>query len=124
MGVRDRAEEWLGRPLGRCGKASKLFLKDEAWTDGPAWWFDIQTERVASKECADMDMLCETSDGFHHLRVPTSFFQENSSRMETALNGGQECYRLHLSASDRDRFTDVRVSGGVDFSHYLVCRQG
>lgn len=123
-GTRKRAEEWLAKPLGRCAKVSKFYREDESRTCSPVWWFDIQVERVSSGECTDMSLLCEASEGFCQLKVPCSFFLKNRDHLVVEMNKGQDCYRLHLSARDEDRFVDLRGPGNVDFSQWLVEKDG
>jgi hypothetical protein len=84
------------------------------------WWFDISLQRVAQPTAGlfvhllPFDQRCAT---LHHLKIPTSYFQENLPKL--VVRNDRMAISLELSADSRNLFQDMRPgSAGVGFAQF------
>lgn len=98
-------------------RVSKLFHENESWTKSPAWWIEIPLKKLKDSPSREIHLLCQNdSDSFYYLCVPISFLNENLSKLAVIKN---EKISLFLSASQKDRFVDLRGPGKIDFGKWL-----
>jgi len=99
---------------------SKLYSGDESSTGKSAWRFEFP-QAVASDRAFDHVHLLCAKDGaasdFYHLRVPTSYLQEQCTALDVRRDTGK--FTLILSAENSQRFVDQRSEGSVRFDSFL-----
>ena len=85
------------------------------------WWFDIPVEKFTSGKYGTLDLLLvsEGENMLYHLRVPTSYVQENLSKFH--VRDDKESVSLELSSLASNTFQDVQPeSNKMPFAQFLV----
>ncbi len=96
--------------------ASRFFPPAESWTARAAWAITIAESKLDGT--GKLIFLCEreSGDGFHVLGVPREWLRD---RAEQFAHSHGQC-RLFLSAEAGELFTEVRGTGSVDFTGWVV----
>ena len=115
-------EHWLKLHSGQRGtkfRVSRFYPADRSRARRDTWWFEFPESDFAEEgKCTSF--LCQDESNprqFHHLLVPNSFIQRIKSELDFRVD--RQLYSIYLSADDKDRFKELRGSGGTDFSAFL-----
>ncbi len=95
---------------------SRFFPPSKSWTKRSAWAITLAEQKLDGP--GKLVFVCEREDGngFHVLGVPRPWLRDHAVRFDRS--DGK--YRLFLSAKAGELFTEVRGTGRVGFSEWLV----
>lgn len=91
-----------------------------------AWWLEIPVRLLESHQ--HTNLLCENGENigreFFHLRVPIAYIAKHRHSLDLRLDKDPHKFALHLSARQDDLFRDKRGVGEVDFSQFVMPKDG
>ena len=99
---------------------SKYYQPEESWPKENVWWPQIPIKAIDSKKTGYINILCQVApnkNDFHHLKVPTKFFNEHLKKFHR-LN--DKIVDLYLSADPTRLFIEERGDGSLNFRIFLV----
>jgi len=122
MSIGPDARRWF---LSKYGKSknkiytSKYYLPEESWPKKDVWWPQIPPSAIDKSKFSHVNILCQVAPGkndFHYLKVPTNYLNENLEKFHRV----GEIISLYLSAESHNLFREIRGTGNLDFSKFLV----
>ena len=122
MSISPDARRWFLSKYGETKNkiySSKYYLPEESWPKKHVWWMQVPSHALNEKKYNAVNLLCQVAPGenqFHLLNVPVKFFHENQDNFHR-IDGEID---LYLSAEPSNLFTEIRGTGNLDFSKFLV----
>lgn len=124
--MRSYGKAWFhnNRPefAGEDMRVSKLYAPQEAW------WLEIPVWLLEKHPTAHTNLLCENGENlgreFFHLRVPIPYIIKHRHSLDLRRDNDPHKFSLHLSAKPGNLFRDERGVGSVDFSQFVVPKDG
>jgi len=124
INMRSQGLAWLetkGTHRDELTKVSRYYTSEIARSGVPGWWFEFPETNFSADPNGYINLLCQSEKephSFYHFRIPNSYFAKH--KRELAFRRDRRMYSLHLSGEAGRKFQDVRGSGKVDFSSFLV----
>jgi hypothetical protein len=99
--------------------ASKYYLPEESWPKKHVWWLQIPSHALDPKTHDYVNLLCQVAPSetnFHYLKVPVSYLLQHLEKFHK-IGGKMDMY---LSAEPDTLFMEIRGTGRLDFSQFVV----
>jgi hypothetical protein len=122
MSIGPDARRWF---LSRYGVtknktfASKYYLPEESWPKKHVWWIQIPSHALDPKSRDYVNLLCQVAPAetnFHYPKVPVSYLLQHLEKFHK-IGGKMDMY---LSAEPDTLFMEIRGTGRLDFSRFVV----
>lgn len=98
---------------------SKYYLPEESFPKKDVWWLQIPLAAIDSNRFTHVNLICQVAPGandFHYLKVPVKYCQEHLNKFHRV----NDIPHLYLSAEPDTLFTEIRGTGKLDFSQFLI----
>jgi hypothetical protein len=122
MSIGPDARRWFLSKYGASKNktyVSKYYLPEESWPKKHEWWVQIPSHALDPKSYKYVNILCQVApftNDFHFLLVPLKYLLEHFEKFHK-IGGKMDMY---LSAEPDTLFTEIRGSGKLDFSKFVV----
>ena len=122
MSISPNARRWFLSKYGETKNkiyTSKYYLPEESWPKKHVWWPQIPMSAIDTSKYNFVNLVCQVApdkNDFHYLKVPTSYLNENLKKFHRV----GDIISLYLSAEISNLFAEIRGTGNLDFSKFLV----
>jgi hypothetical protein len=122
MSIGPEARIWFISNYGKSEDkvyASKYYLPEESWPKKQVWWIQIPPYAIDPSLHKYVNILCQVApdtNHFHYLKVPVAFIHEHQDQFHRI----GENIDFYLSAEEQNLFEEIRGTGKLDFSAFLV----
>jgi hypothetical protein len=122
MSIGPDARSWFLSKYGKTNNktyTSKYYLPEESWPKKHVWWPQIPISVIDTNRFTHVNILCQVAPGandFHYFNVPVTFLNEHLVKLDRV----NDIIHLYISAEPDTLFTEIRGTGKLDFSQFLI----
>lgn len=123
MSIRSNAITWLSthhKNASGIVVTTKYYTPEQSWPKKHVWWPTVSKQKIETTADKYINIVCEklpASNDFYYLKVPVMFFKDHLKEFHIVKS---KTISMYLSADKNNLFEEIRGTGKLDFSQFLI----